>query len=110
DSQQVNRLFDLVDQWKQQGKAIVFVSHRMEEIFRVADRATVLRSGVTVGSASIQSVNPSDLVGMMVEGAVLPERAQSTLPADAPVRLSVRQLRTDVLKGIDLELRDGELL
>ncbi len=110
DSQQVNRLFDLVSQWKEQGKAIVFVSHRMEEIFRVADRATVLRSGVTVGSASIQSVNPSDLVGMMVEGAVLPERAQSTLPADALVRLSVRQLRTDVLKGIDLELRDGELL
>jgi ribose transport system ATP-binding protein len=47
DSQQVNRLFDLIKAWKQQGMAIVFVSHRMEEIFRIADRATVIRNGKT---------------------------------------------------------------
>ncbi len=110
DSQQVNRLFELVGDWKQQGKAVIFVSHRMEEIFRVADRATVLRSGVTVGSADVGNASPRELVEMMVEGAALPERVRSALPADAPVRLRVHQLRTDVLRGIDLELRDGELL
>ena len=40
DSRQVQRLFDLVAKWKEQGKAIVFVSHRMEEIFRIADKYT----------------------------------------------------------------------
>ena len=38
DSRQVQRLFELVERWKEEGKAIVFVSHRMEEIFRIADR------------------------------------------------------------------------
>jgi ribose transport system ATP-binding protein len=110
DSQQVNRLFELVSTWKQQGMAIVFVSHRMEEIFRVADRATVLRSGQTVGSARVQDVKPRELVAMMVEGAALPEHTPSTLPADAPVRLRVNNLRSDVLKGLSFELHDGELL
>jgi ribose transport system ATP-binding protein len=110
DSQQVNRLFELVNTWKQQGMAIVFVSHRMEEIFRVADRATVLRSGQTVGSARVQDVRPRELVTMMVEGAALPGHPPSKLSADAPVRLRVRNLRSEVLKGISFELHDGELL
>jgi ribose transport system ATP-binding protein len=110
DSQQVNRLFELVNTWKQQGMAIVFVSHRMEEIFRVADRATVLRSGQTVGSARIQDVKPRELVEMMVEGAELPDHTTSKLPADAPVRLQVRNMRSEVLKGISFDLHDGELL
>jgi ribose transport system ATP-binding protein len=51
DSQQVERLFELMAQWRAEGMAMVFVSHRMDEIFKVADRAVVLRNGVTVGSA-----------------------------------------------------------
>ena len=50
DSRQVQRLFELVARWKEEGKAIVFVSHRMEEIFRIADRYSVLRNGKTVGA------------------------------------------------------------
>ncbi len=49
DSQQVNRLFELVADWKREGRAVVFVSHRMDEIFRIADRIVVLRNGQTVG-------------------------------------------------------------
>jgi len=48
DSRQVQRLFDLVAKWKEQGKAIVFVSHRMEEIFQISDRISVLQTGSTV--------------------------------------------------------------
>ena len=50
DSRQVQRLFELVRKWKAEGKAIVFVSHRMEEIFRIADQYSVLRNGKTVGA------------------------------------------------------------
>jgi ribose transport system ATP-binding protein len=111
DSQQVNRLFQLVEQWKQDGMAIVFVSHRMEEIFRIADKASVLRNGRTVGERDIKSTSEEELVELMIEGAASHlQRHSSPVKADAPLRLQVRNLQTDTLKGVDLELRDGELL
>ncbi|HVF99675.1 MAG TPA: ATP-binding cassette domain-containing protein, partial [Chloroflexia bacterium] len=68
DSRQVQRLFELVTRWKVEGKAIVFVSHRMEEIFTIADRYTVLRNGQTVGEGSMKEVTTRELIGMMVAG------------------------------------------
>ncbi|GAB4521729.1 MAG: sugar ABC transporter ATP-binding protein [Anaerolineae bacterium] len=111
DSQQVTRLFDLVVQWKNQGMAIVFVSHRMDEIFRIADRATVLRNGHSVGHVNINDTSERELVAMMIEGATTATRID-TQPVDhqAPVRLEIKALRTAKLKDINLTLRDGELL
>ncbi len=111
DTQQVNRLFDLVADWKSRGMAIVFVSHRMEEIFRVADRATVLRSGRSVGDIPMSDATRESLVELMIEGASTPRNiAIDSVKSDAPVRLSVEKLTTSVLKNIAFELRDGELL
>ena len=67
DSRQVQRLFELVQKWKADGKAIVFVSHRMEEIFRIADRYSVLRNGKTVGAGNIKEITDKDLVKLMIE-------------------------------------------
>lgn len=111
DAQQVDRLFSLIGDWKARNLAIVFVSHRMEEIFRVADRATVLRNGVTVGDVEIGSTSERELVNLMIESSAPPVRAHTAVAAaDAPIRLDVRDLRTSLLQGIDLTLRDGELL
>lgn len=111
DSRQVNRLFELMMGWKAQGMALVFVSHRMEEIFRVADRATVLRNGNTVGTTRIDQTSAQELVYMMIEGEVVAQRSRHSEKAlSSPVRLSVEQMRTQVLRGVSLTLRDGELL
>lgn len=110
DNQQVTRLFDLIKRWKADGMAIVFVSHRMEEIFRVADTATVLRNGASVGTVNIADTTESELVQMMIEGTTTPVRVERELPADAPVRLSVNHLITPKLADISFDLRDGELL
>ncbi|MBW4436720.1 MAG: sugar ABC transporter ATP-binding protein [Pleurocapsa minor GSE-CHR-MK-17-07R] len=111
DGQQVNRLFELVTQWKANGMAIVMVSHRMEEIFRIADKASVLRNGRTVGERVIAETSERELVELMIEGAgaLHRERAPLVDPAN-PVRLEVRGLKTSVLHGVDLTVRDGELL
>jgi ribose transport system ATP-binding protein len=112
DSRQVSRLFDLVDEWKGQGMAIVFISHRMEEIFRVADRVTVLRNGRSVGLARLDETTEQELVDLMIEGgaiaraAVLPSHSR---PA-AALRLQVEELHTRILNGVTLEVHDGELL
>ena len=115
DSRQVQRLFELVARWKEDGKAIVFVSHRMEEIFRIADRFTVLRNGMTVGDGSIKDVTPRDLIALMVQGAtaenvVHRERATPATLAERKVRLDVKDLQSDGLHGVSFQLHEGELL
>lgn len=111
DSRQVQRLYELVQDWKARGMAIVFVSHRMEEIRLFADRATVLRNGRSVGTRDLANTTDSELVEMMIEGAAqLGERTRAPLPDDAPVRLKVSALRGARLRNISFEAHDGELL
>src|SRR3712207_337807 len=64
-ARQVERLFELVGEWKARGMALIFISHRMEEIFQIADRATVLRSGRTVGAADLRETSEEELVGLI---------------------------------------------
>jgi ribose transport system ATP-binding protein len=112
DSRQVTRLFELVERWKQD-KGIIFVSHRMEEIFRIADRYSVLRNGKTVGEGLMNDVNTKDLVTLMVEKATaenVVHRRVSNNSNHRKTRLEVQDLRTTMLNGIDLKLHDGELL
>ncbi len=115
DSRQVERLFELVKRWKQDGKAIVFVSHRMEEIFRIADRYDVLRNGVTVGAGAMLDVKTKDIVALMVgeesaANAAERRKTSSQTSSHRNVQLEVGELRTDLLKGISFTLHEGELL
>lgn len=111
DSNQVNRLFELVSQWKAADKAVIIITHRMEEIFRVADKATVLRNGESVGTVMLADTDERTIVGMMVEGAESPEQLRiHAVPTDAQVRLDVRHLSGGRLRDVSFSLRDGELL
>jgi ribose transport system ATP-binding protein len=109
DSQQVDRLFELVKTWKTQGMAIVFVSHRMDEIFRIADKAVVLRNGKTVGQVSIQDTSEKELITLMI-GEITTHHNKTPMSNRGDARLRVSQLGTKLLKDIHLDLRAGELL
>jgi rhamnose transport system ATP-binding protein len=63
---EIEELYDLVEELKSQGKAILFISHKFDEIFRIADNYTVFRDGALVGSGGIGDVTKADLVKMMV--------------------------------------------
>jgi ABC-type sugar transport system ATPase subunit len=104
----VERLFRLIVDLKQRGVAIVYVSHRMDEIFRVCDRATVLRDGLTVGTRAIAGTTPDQLIRMMVGRDLAPSLRHETAPTD-PL-LSVSNLSTKKLQNISFELRKGEVL
>ena len=115
DNRQVHKLFDLINGWKEQGKAIVFVSHRMEEIFEIADRYSVLRNGKTVGSGNIKDINGDELVQLMIEekSAFVFSRTRLDVtqePAKKPICLEVNNLHTDVLGGISFNAMEGELI
>jgi ribose transport system ATP-binding protein len=111
-ARQVERLFELVAEWKARGMALIFVSHRMEEIFQIADRATVLRSGETVGTANLEETSEEELVGLMIEGGVAERRIEH--PPEAAVEkrvlLETEDLRSSVLGGINLTLGEGEIV
>ncbi len=113
DSRQVQRLFELIENWKEAGKAIIFISHRMEEIFRIADRYSVLRNGKTVGTGLIKDTNEKELVKLMIKK----ESAFSFSKDEAkngeiepPICLEVNDLHTDTLHGISFNVREGELV
>ncbi|ABG03372.1 ABC transporter related [Rubrobacter xylanophilus DSM 9941] len=112
DGEQVARLFELVGGWKAQGRAVVFVSHRMEEIFRIADRAVVLRSGRTVGEAETSRTTEQELISLMIEGGVTKRHIEHP-PGPAGGRkilLRAEDLRAPGVRGVSLELARGEIL
>jgi ribose transport system ATP-binding protein len=86
----------------------------MEEIFQIADRYSVLRNGKTVGAGMMSEINEKDLVNLMIEKVSVfnhTRKSQATEEAaKMEVHLQVEDLKTDVLKGISLTVREGELL
>jgi ribose transport system ATP-binding protein len=114
DSRQVERLFELVKRWKEQGKAIVFVSHRMEEIFRIADKFSVLRNGRTVGAGNIKEVNEQQLVKLMIEKesvlGFLRGEAKSEEKVEKEISLEAENLTTEQLRGVSFKIHKGELV
>jgi ribose transport system ATP-binding protein len=114
DSRQVQRLFDLVKKWKEQGKAIVFVSHRMEEIFRIADKYSVLRNGRTVGAGNIKDVNEQQLVKLMIEKesvlGFLRGEARLEEKVENEISLEADHLTNDGLQGVSFKIQKGELV
>jgi ribose transport system ATP-binding protein len=111
-ARQVERLFELVGEWKARGMALIFISHRMEEIFQIADRATVLRSGRTVGAADLKETSEEELVGLMIEGGVAERHIEhpAETAGEKTVLLETEDLRSSVLNGVSLQLREGEIL
>ncbi|MCT4684194.1 MAG: ATP-binding cassette domain-containing protein, partial [Roseicyclus sp.] len=63
---EIEELYELVEELKAQGKAILFISHKFDEIFRIADNYTVFRDGALVGSGAIAEVTEAEVVKMMV--------------------------------------------
>jgi ribose transport system ATP-binding protein len=105
DSRQVQRLFELVKTWKENGKAVVFVSHRMEEIFRIADKYTVLRNGKTVGAGDIKDIDEKQLVKLMIE-----KESKTDEKKIQDVSLEAENLTTESLHGVSFKARKGELV
>ncbi len=106
---EIDRLFAVVAELKAKGLGIVFVSHWLEEVFRVADRVTVLRDGRLVGTLPISELDHDKVIRMMVGRDVHETVAEKRPIGD--VVLSVRNLnRGGLLNDISLEVRAGEIV
>ncbi len=107
---EINRLLAMVRTLRREGKAIVFISHKLEEIYGVCDRVTVLRDGRFIHSGMVADIPESELIRMMVD------REVSELFPKVPARigevlLEARNLsRAGQFSGVSFSLRRGEIL
>jgi len=108
---EVKLLSDLVEKLKTRGMAILFISHRLVEVFDIAEKVTVLKDGQLVNTVNKKDVKPADLVYMMV-GRTLDHYFPPLGSSEdfGEVVLRVKNASNDFLKDITFELRKGEVL
>ena len=107
---EARQLFDLIDEMRAAGMGLVYISHRMEEVWRLADRVTVFRDGVGVGTSERADVTPERVVGQMI-GRDVEELYvhDDRVPGDVVLRAD--GLTDGAGTGpVDLELRAGEVV
>lgn len=107
-----NALFGIVEQLRADGVSVIYISHRLEEVYRLSDRLTVLRDGVTEAVLNKEQIIPGDVVRLMIGKELSEATASNNLRvSNEPVRLSVKNLtRKGVFKNISFDIHEGEIV
>jgi ribose transport system ATP-binding protein len=109
-SQEVGDLFGILRTLHAQGVTILYISHRLEEVLQIGDRATVLRDGRKIKTVSLAESSMEDLI-LWIVGRHLPGKFPKLVPAPGPEILRVEGLRrSGVLEDISFTLSSGEIL
>lgn len=107
---EVDRLITIIAELKSRGIGIIYISHRLEEIFRVADRIQVLRDGEDVGESAIGEIDRNQLIEMMV-GRELKNEFPARDSKPGAIRLEVKNLcRGNVVRDVSFNARSGEIV
>ena len=106
---EVERLFQVLRRLKDRSVGMIYVSHRLDEVFAIADRVAVLRDGRLVGVKPTAETSPDDLVEMII-GRREATRHWRDAVAPGKLRLSVNGLRTESTGPVSFEVRAGEAL
>ncbi|MGI6544953.1 MAG: sugar ABC transporter ATP-binding protein [Fastidiosipilaceae bacterium] len=107
---EVETLFRQIRRLKSQGVAILYISHKMDEIFEICDRITVLRDGLMIGSDLAKNLDEERLIKMMV-GREISDVYPKADAEIGDVKLQVRDLSwSDRVKNVSFQLRKGEIL
>ncbi len=110
---ETDKLLDVIKALKADGISVIFISHRLHEVERVADRVVVLRDGMLAGTLPKSAINHDQMVKLMI-GRMLKEREKAAEAARAPGAraLSAKAVRTRAYpdRPVDLDVRHGEIL
>jgi simple sugar transport system ATP-binding protein len=115
--QEAETLFETLRAMAAEGRTVIFISHKLNEVMAVADRVTVLRGGRKVATVPIAEVTPRSLANMMVGRQVeVAQRQERDIPRDASVVLELEEVWAsddrggEALKDVSLQVRSGEIL
>ena len=122
---QAEYVFDVMREWRDRGRSVLFISHRLGEVLDLCDQATILRNGTDVAHLALEGVDEAELVTAMlgeqlveelVEAVASPTATSPSAPtvtseAGQPVVLAARDVHLrDKVNGVSFELRRGEIL
>lgn len=109
---EIQDLFKIIRDLREQQLGIVYISHRMDEIKVITDRVTVMRDGTYVGTLITKDCTKDDIVNMMVGRVIYEEpKTKSMVAPDAPVVLKVEHLNAGkMVQDVSFELKKGEIL
>ncbi|HST80669.1 MAG TPA: sugar ABC transporter ATP-binding protein [Kineosporiaceae bacterium] len=119
DSPAITRLFDRMRSLQERGVTFLYISHHLEEIYRICDEVTVFRDARHVVTGPVSGMAPADVVAAMTGDAValIQREARAPLPSSSPVVLSVEGLQVPAAEGtfaaaepISFEIRSGEVV
>nr|MBC7243732.1 sugar ABC transporter ATP-binding protein [Chloroflexota bacterium] len=107
---EIEQLFDAIRRLKEHGVGIVYISHRLEELFIIGDRVTVLRDGQRIGTRKVSDTNANEIIKMMV-GREIKDLFPRHYCQPGEVALRVQDLCThDKLRHVSFEVRFGEIV
>jgi len=107
---EIERLIELIDTLRKGNRSIVYISHFLNEVMRVADRVTVLRDGRKVATVARADTSVNDLISMMLGHEVKSELPPAHVSDQQHVLLDVKGLTADVFNGINLQIGAGEIV
>jgi ABC-type sugar transport system ATPase subunit len=109
-SHEVELLFNVIRDLKKHGIGIIYISHRLDEVFAIADRVTVLRDGANAGERPINGLTRGEMIQLMV-GRELKDEFPARSPRIGPPRLEVSGLRRgNAVRDVSLVVRRGEIV
>jgi ribose transport system ATP-binding protein len=106
---EVEHMFEIIRHLKQRGVTVIYISHRLEEVFRISDRVTVMRDGRYVATRLTKDTNRKELISLMV-GRELKESYPSRSNPPGEIALEVKNLSGNGDKDISFSVRKGEIL
>lgn len=108
---EIDELFRMINQLRERGVGIVYISHRLEEIKRICDRITIMRDGRYINTVGAQDVTIDQIISMMVGRTIYESAPEVPATPNQETVLEVKGLnRTGVLKDIHFTLKKGEIL
>ncbi|WMS45083.1 sugar ABC transporter ATP-binding protein [Acuticoccus sp. MNP-M23] len=108
---EVEELFVIIGRLKAEGVGIIYISHKMDELKRIADRVTVMRDGETVGTVDAAETPVSEIIAMMVGRTLADETVNVPDLRDASIALDVKNLsRGSAIRNVSFSVRKGEIL
>ncbi len=108
---EIQELFRFIRDLRSKGHGIIYISHRLDELWQITDRITVMRDGQYVGTVNTNEATKEEIISMMV-GRVIYEdpKQKSNVPEDAPVVLEAKNLVAHNVRNVSFKLRKGEIL
>lgn len=106
---ETSKLFDVINNLKNEGKSIVYISHRLQEIFEICDDVTVLRDGELIAEKSVKNITEDEIIEMMV-GRKLSEQYPKIETKIGSEIFQVEHLSNKYIKDISFSLNEGETL